>query len=293
MQKVIYIALAFLSVSCLRIDDLAYLNDNTIDQYYFDDYPGEYEIEIPAEFDLPDSLIQLVSFKSQMDGEASPKTIYGVFIGSMQNLSSDTVILYLHGQTNHLDYYWTRAKLLANTGFPVFMIDYRGFGLSEGTPSEDGMYADTKAALEWLDQYQPKRVVLYGFSLGSAPATYAAAFFNENNTYNSLILESPFSSAENLAQESTIINIKVDFLSDLGFNNADWIKEYKGAFCWLHGRDDDYIKISNGEIVYKNHEGSYKEAHRIAGAKHGHNGVPETMGFHDYLDTVRTFIVNH
>ncbi len=291
-MKYLYILfIAFIIASCLRIDDLAFVNDNTIDKYYFDAYKGEREIEIPDEFDIPDSLVNLISFESQMEGEEEAKLIYGVLISS--SYQSDSVILYLHGQTDHMDYYWTRAKLLANTGLNVLMIDYRGFGLSEGDPSEDGMYADTKAALKWLDYRGFGKIIIYGFSLGSAPATYAAAFFNDNNRYDQLILESPFSSAENIAQESTIINISSAFLTDLRLNNGEWIKEFKGSLLWMHGMADDYLKISNGEIIYKNHNGTYKEAHRIEGAKHGKDGVPETMGFHEYLSVVSKFIREH
>jgi len=54
--------------------------------------------------------------------------------------------------------------------------------------------------------------------------------------------------------------------------------------------DDDYIAIENGEIIYNNYNGPYKEAHRIKGAKHGKEGVPETMGYDNYLDVVLKFL---
>ena len=75
-----------------------------------------------------------------------------------------------------MDFYWQRAKLLANVGgknkYGVLMIDYRGYGMSEGKPSEEGMYTDVNTALNWLKKsgLTNDRLVMYGFSLGTAPA---------------------------------------------------------------------------------------------------------------------------
>ena len=57
------------------------------------------------------------------------------------------------------------------------MIDYRGFGLSDGPPTEDGMYADANAGMQWLKDHglTNGRLAVYGFSLGSAPATKICA----------------------------------------------------------------------------------------------------------------------
>lgn len=80
-----------------------------------------------------------------------------------------------------MDFYWSRVQLLANTGgknhYGVLMVDYRGYGLSEGKPTEEGLYADVDARLQWLKTswLSNERLVMYGFSLGSAPATKSTA----------------------------------------------------------------------------------------------------------------------
>ena len=72
-----------------------------------------------------------------------------------------------------MDYYWQRAKLLANCGnaFGVLMFDYRGYGLSEGSPTEEGLYEDVRAAYKWLiDQnVSAENIIAYGFSLAQLP----------------------------------------------------------------------------------------------------------------------------
>jgi alpha-beta hydrolase superfamily lysophospholipase len=295
MKKLTILFLIPLILGCIRLDGLVFLGDNTITAYEFDKYTGEVEMDLPDSYTIPDSLINLTTFYSFLDNEYEGKELFASYIGDLSNISSDTIIVYCHGQTDHMDYYWNRTKLLGqlvlSNKIAVLTFDYRGYGLSEGVASEEGMYADVRAALKWLKKMGAKEnnTILYGFSLGSAPATDAAAYFDEY-TISKLILESPFASSDNLAQVSTIINTSAKYFVDMKINNADKIRDVDQDLLWMHGTKDDYIHIDNGELVYKNHGGNYKEAHRIEGAKHGNDGVPETMGFEEYLDTILAFI---
>ncbi len=298
MRKLTISLFTLLSVflgSCLQLDDLAFPRDNSITTYLFDSYTGDSELVLPASYDVPQNMINLITLSSQGPDETSPTKIYAVYIGDTSNIATDSIIVYCHGQSNHMDYYWTRAKLLASTGgknhYGVIMMDYRGYGLSEGTPTEAGLSYDVEAGLDWLKAHasDPANVIMYGFSLGCIPAINTVADYTAFKP-SKLILESPLASVDNLTEESAIINVSGSFVVTLKFNNAEKIKQVQQAFCWFHGEKDDYVKISNGELVYKNYQGIYKEAHRIPGAYHGHHGVPETMGLENYLDTVYQFI---
>jgi len=281
--------------ACLQMDDLAFPRDNSITEYLFDNYTGDSELQLPASYDFPASIIHLFTLNSQGPDEISPTTIYAVYIGDLNTLATDTVIVYCHGQSKHMDYYWTRAKLLANTHgknhYGVLMMDYRGYGLSEGTPTEAGLSYDVQACLQWLKAQgaAPENVMIYGFSLGCIPAIDIAAYYDSFKPAK-LIIESPLASVDNLTEESTILNVSASFIVSLKFNNAEKIKDVNIPLCWFHGEEDDYVQISNGEIIYQNYQGPYKEAHRIPGAKHGHNGIPETMGLDNYLQVVDAFI---
>ncbi|MFC2114203.1 alpha/beta hydrolase [Bacteroidota bacterium] len=296
MRKLILIALLPLLSSCIRLDSLVFIGDNTITSYQFDKYEGEVEMEFPDNITVPDSLIHLITFESKMDNEETGLVLYGEYIGDLSKVTSDTIILYCHGQTDHMDYYWHRTTLLGQLNktnhIAVFTFDYRGYGLSEGATTEDGMYADVRGALNWLkiQGVKSEQVIMYGFSLGSAPATDAAAYYEDLKPFK-LILESPFASADNLTQVSTIINTSAKYFLDMKIEVAEKIKEVDQPLFWMHGTMDDYINIENGELVYRNHKGSYKEALRVEGAKHGSDGVPETMGFEEYLAVVRSFIL--
>lgn len=281
------------ATGCLKLDSLAFPADNTIEEYLFDDYEGRTDMEVPAEYSIAPEFITIIQLESK-DESGAAVNIQALYIGDLSTLSTDTVIVYCHGQADHMDFYWNRAKLLANCGgknrFGVFMMDYQGYGLSEGSASEQGMFNDLETCMNWLVEQgvEQEQTILYGFSLGTSPATYTAAYGTHKSSR--LILESPFASANNIAQESTLINFPASFIMDLEFNNADIIKDVKMPFCWLHGTKDDYIAITNGELVYQNHNGFEKYAIRVEGAKHGEDGVPQTLGYSTYLQHIEDFI---
>ncbi|MEQ9186592.1 MAG: alpha/beta hydrolase [Cryomorphaceae bacterium] len=285
-------AIACLSTSCLKLDSLLYSPYTDIESYALDDYEGRQEIEVGAEYAIPESKQHLFTLSSDPEGDA--KEIWALYIGDISRIATDTVILYLHGNTGHLDLYWTRIKLLANAGgsnrFGVMAIDYRGFGLSEGPPTEEGLYEDADAAMKWLKEngLSDDRLVVYGYSLGSAPATEITA--NPRTMRPSkLMLEAPFASDEVMVQDGSGLTMPGDYFSSLQIDNADEIKKVNVPFFWIHGTADSFLSIeTHGEVVYKNYEGIYSEAHRVEGGEH--SDVPAVMGLAPYLDVVLEFI---
>lgn len=283
-----------LLAGCLRLDDFLYNPSTEITEYLLNNYPGEVEIEVPQRFDVTDSLINLFTLNSVTpEGEAA--TIYGMYIGQMSRISTDTVILYCHGNKNHLDFYWPRIKLLANVGgknrYGVMALDYRGYGLSTGEPSEAGLYADVAAAIDWLEAQglEGSRLVMYGYSMGAAPATQLTAHPAALRP-DKLILEAPFASAAVLVQDATSLAIPASFVTDLEIDNAEEIKEVEQPFLWLHGKEDEELKFeTHGQVVYNNYRGSYKEAITVPGA--GHTDVPVVLGYETYLQELLEFIM--
>ena len=284
----------FLFTSCLRLDDNLFNPKTDITAYKLDNYTGETDFTLDVSYQIPDSMIHIFQIASQSPEESTSTLIYAIYIGNINTIGSDTVIMYCHGNTDHMDFYWPRTKLLANTTaknkYGVLMIDYRGYGLSEGKPSETGLYADVDAALQWLKSkgLTNNRLVMYGFSMGSAPATQLSAG-NYSLKPMKLMLEAPFASAEVMVQGGSGLGMPGAFFTDLKIDNAEEIKQVNQPLFWLHGQDDDFLNITtHGEVVFDNYAGMYKEAHRIAGA--GHSTIEETMGFQNYLNAVGEFI---
>ena len=297
MKKIISLLLiTSLFCSCLKLDDNLY-NPSKLTEYKLDAYDGDTDFHLDLSYRIPDSLVHIFTLSSQASDESSATKIYAIYIGSITRIATDTVIMYCHGNKDHMDGYWTRAELLANTGgknrFGVMMIDYRGYGMSEGEPSEDGLYADVDAALKWLKEkgLTDARSVIYGFSMGTAPATKIAA---ENYSLKpaKLMLEAPFASAETMIQDGTGLDLPGEFFTSLSINNGEEIKSVSQPFFWIHGEADDFLNIdTHGQVVFDNYSGTYGEAHRIPGANH--RTIQTTMGFQAYLDAVGDFITLH
>jgi pimeloyl-ACP methyl ester carboxylesterase len=279
---------------CQRLDNNLYNLSDKITEYKLDRYTGEQDFVLDASYAIPDSLITFLALASQASGEASPTSIKALYLGDISRIATDTIILYCHGNKWHMDFYWQRAKLLANTGyknrFGVLMLDYRGFGLSEGEPTEDGMYADVDAAMRWLrDQgLTNNRFIFYGFSLGSAPAVELTAH-PRTLVPKKLMLEAPFASAATLVADGSQLNMPASFVTNLEIDNAEEIKLVQQPLFWIHGMSDNFLGINtHGEVVYANYNGTYKEAHRIPDADHGE--VPAKAGFSTYSYLILNFI---
>lgn len=297
-MKKLFIIFGLLSLvvsACKKvtIDKIAFYNEK-LTAYHFDGYQGGWNFEAPASYTISQSNIHLFSLYSVDSDKQDSAKIYAVYVGDSTTITTDTIIVYCHGQSSHMDAYWQRAKLLANIGskdrYGVLMMDYRGYGMSEGEPTEQGLYRDVESCLDWLKNQgvSNQNVIVYGYSLGTVPAVEVAANYDAFKP-SKLILESPLASADNLSEESTLIGVSSEFLSTLQFDNVDKIKRVTQPFLWMHGIEDDYINISNGELVYQNYGGTQSTAVRVPGANHGN--VPLIMGFNNYNDTLYNFIL--
>jgi len=284
--------------ACARLDSNLY-NPSKVTEYKFDNFNQETDISVPEQYDIDMNLVEVFDLESD-DGEAKA-TIKGLFVGD-QDLLSDPdykVILYCHGNRDHMDYYWPRIKLLANVGsknqYGVMSLDYRGYGMSAGKPSESGLYADVRAAINWLQSkgLSSDRLYIYGFSLGSAPAVELSVN-PETLTPKKVILEAPFASAEVMVQDAALIAIPGTYVTNAKIDNANKVKSMNQPLLWLHGLDDDFLSIkTHGEVVFKNHPGPDKTALRVEGATH--TNLPQILaeqndGYDYYLTIIHDFI---
>ena len=297
MKKYILITVVITGLtSCFTLDDNLF-NKSKLTEYKLDNYSGDVDFHLDNSFYIQDTMVHLFTLNSKATEESNATTIYALYIGDISKIATDTVIMYCHGNKDHMDFYWQRAKLLANTKsknrFGVMMIDYRGYGMSEGKPTEDGLYADVDAALKWLKSkgLSNDRLVMYGFSMGTAPATKLTAE-SYSMKPSKLMLEAPFASAETMIQDGSGLAMPGDFFTTLKINNAEEIKTVTQPFFWIHGEADDFLNIdTHGAVVYGHYSGTYKESHRIPAA--GHSTIQTTMGFQPYLKLVGDFITQH
>ncbi len=291
MKQILYISIFVLALSSCGLDPFMYNPDDSIDSYKLQDYEGDAELTTGPEYELADSLVTLFTLPPNEERE---NDLYAVYLGDIDDIDEDTVIMYCHGNAGNLDYYFHRCRLLANAGgkarFGVLMVDYQGYGLSKGTPTQQNLYNDVGDALEWLKDMglTDDRLVIYGMSLGSSPATYHASTDSEMNPAQ-LILECPFAGAEVIAQDASKLAIPIEFISEEPHDVAQMIKSVYQPFMWMHGTDDSYLAIdTHGEVVFKNYNGSSASAHRVEGAEHG--DLPLVMGYDKYNQAIVDFI---
>jgi alpha/beta superfamily hydrolase len=293
MKKIIYFSVLLTLISCKKIvlDQLAFPSEK-LSSYEFELYDAG-DQSVPEKYGIESKDRHLVSMISKDQSTGESYRIFGVYIGDTARIGLDTVFLYCHGQSTHMDDYYPRATLLANVNgklnYGVLMIDYRGYGMSEGTSDEQGLSEDADAAINWLKERGAtgEKTIFYGFSLGCIPMIERAAFRPDFKP-SKLIIEAPLASVANLAQMSTIINIDPVFISSLKFENAENIKSVTAPLLWFHGIEDDYIALPNGQLIYDNYSGSSKEAVTVEGA--GHGNIPATYGFDKYVEKLADFI---
>lgn len=291
-----YIALLFISVSLLscrkRLDSFLF-NGSKLESYQLDNYTGEVSLELNGQFAVPDSMINRVHFPVEIDGKTVQ--VQGVYVGDTNQISQDTVLLYCHGNKDHMDFYWCREKLYAHIGglgrYGVLMFDYPGFGLTEGTATENNMYAATSSAISWLKDrgLSNDRFVMFGFSLGSAPVCEVAGHSSDYALQPSkIILEAPFASAEIMIQDAALLSMLGSFLVDLKIDNATEIKKVNVPLLWIHGMSDSFLSMtSHGQLVYDNKTGA-KESVLVPGGEH--ETTPFVMGYQAYIDRLAAFI---
>jgi len=161
----------------------------------------------------------------------------------LPNPNAIKTILYFHGNAEDIEN--TRAVLvrLRDVGFSVLAVDYPGYGMSEGTPSERSVYASADAALNFLIHDQKialPNIVALGVSIGSGPACYLA---HKNAGLGGLILQSAFASAFR-----TVTRIRI-FPTD-PFPNLKRIRTIPCPKLFIHGTSDATISYRHSEKLY-------------------------------------------
>lgn len=153
------------------------------------------------------------------------------------------VILYCHGNSGNLASWNPTLSFLSEQGFDLVAFDYRGYGKSCGSRSQERLYADAEEVLRWLLRKDPNRpVILYGRSMGSTFATRAAL----HPQVKLLILETPFSSMRDLFYAYYPILPRLFYFS-YPMPTADYLKQVKAPVLIFHGTKDRIVPYANAK----------------------------------------------
>ena len=194
-------------------------------------------------------------------------------------------LLWCHGNGGNISHRLENLLLVHNElGLNVFLFDYRGYGRSDGKPSEQGTYLDAEAALSYLDSRKdilPDRIIYFGSSLGGGVAVELAML---RSPYG-LILESTFPSIPYMARLSFPVLPLYLFLQ-ARYDSEAKIGGVNAPLLMLHGDRDDLVPIQAGRRLFDAARDP-KEFHTIVGA--GHNDT-YLVGGKAYWDAMGSFI---
>jgi fermentation-respiration switch protein FrsA (DUF1100 family) len=191
-------------------------------------------------------------------------------------------LLYFHGNGGNISHRLERTKMLTELGLDVFLVDYRGYGRSGGSPSEAGLYADGAAIYQAARDrgFAPERIVLFGESLGCAVAIETAL----HHTCRAIILEAPFLSIPAMAK--AVYPFLPRFLVRTRFDNGDKVPRLTMPKLIAVAEHDDVVPPTQGLRVYEL-AAPPKELYIIRGATHNDTYI---VGGQNYLEAWKRFL---
>ena len=172
------------------------------------------------------------------------------------------VLLYFHGNGGSLLNRRDRVRALTADGRGAPLVSYRGYSGSTGSPSESGLTLDAEAAYRFLASYEPRRIVLYGESLGSGVAVRLAS----ERPVGAVILDAPFTSVTDVAR-SAYWFVPVDWLLRDRFASLHRIASIRAPLLILHGERDSIVPIALAARLFEAAR-EPKRFVRLAGVDH-------------------------
>jgi len=192
-------------------------------------------------------------------------------------------VLFCHGNAGNIGDRLDTYLAINALGFNTFAFDYRGYGTSGGSPSEDGTYEDADAAWNYLVATQgisPQHIIIWGRSLGGAIAARTAAYHRAGL----VIVESSFTSVKELAKDLCWW-VPSFLLARYTYDTRGYLQRIDVPVLVIHSADDEIITFHHGETLYKSINGQ-KEFLRIRGS-HNH-GFIDSMSV--YVSSINKFI---
>jgi pimeloyl-ACP methyl ester carboxylesterase len=257
-------------------------------------------IYFPAKY--PDGFWDVDNIPS-LEGEITPRIedcflqtsddvrIHGWFCTPQRKISAATepvqaemVLLWFHGNAGNITYRYDMIRALMSLPVRVFIIDYRGYGKSEGKPTERGLYLDARAGWDYLTETRgipAENIIIFGKSLGGAPAIELATQVQPAG----LIIQSSLTSARDMASSS----ILPFFPAMLLHTKMDSINKIANVHCrklFIHSPADEVVPYRLGWRLYEA-ASEPKQFYEVAGAPHNSTYI---VGGKAYIDALRGFV---
>lgn len=195
-------------------------------------------------------------------------------------------LLFLHGNAGNISHRLESLRLFNRLGLSVLILDYRGYGRSEGTPGEEGLLRDARAGWDHLVATRgetPERIVVFGRSMGAAVAAALAA----ERRPAALVLESGFTSVPDLAAQ-LYWWAPARRLAKLKFATREALATVRAPVLIIHSVDDELVPFAHGEALYA----AAGEPRALLRLRGDHNSGFLTSG-RSYVDGLAAFLDAH
>ncbi len=210
-------------------------------------------------------------------------TIHGWFIPAGKPRAT---VLFLHGNAGNISHRAEKILLLRGLDLNVCIVDYHGYGQSEGTPSEKATYLDAEAAYDWLTNQQgiaPKQLLVWGESLGGGVATYLAL----ERPVGGLVLESTYTSLPDVGR-AVFPFLPTKLLMETRYDSLGRMRRIRVPVLSLHSPHDEVVPYRLGKRLFQ----AANEPKTFVDLKGDHNGGFLLSG-DVYTNGIRAYLDRH
>jgi fermentation-respiration switch protein FrsA (DUF1100 family) len=157
-------------------------------------------------------------------------------------------VLFLHGNAGNISHRLDSVQMFHRLGYSTLIFDYRGYGNSSGTPTEQGTYRDAEAAWRYLTEQRhiPScHIVLFGESLGGAVAAWLAT----SRKPAALVIASGFTSVPDLGQQ-LYPYLPIRWLARIRYDTRKYLKSVTVPVLIAHSPQDDIVPFEHGRALF-------------------------------------------
>ncbi|NKF49015.1 alpha/beta hydrolase [Shewanella sp. WXL01] len=257
-QAVLGAALMALLAGCtLKIDEQQFIARSDGHTAYTQEFVGK------LTHAMAPSKVSQIAFTT-----ADKVNLKGFYI---DNPNSETMLVFFQGNGMKVEpHSLSVLSKLAELQTDIVVIDRRGLGASEGSPTIDNLLSDAQAQLAYLQQtYQPKQLVLHGYSLGS----FIAGQLAKSNQIDALVMHGSATNVDDWVDEKTpwympFVDIEVVGNFRQVDNQQVLAKYYKGPLLVIGGENDDMVPVELSNKLYQASQSSNKELIIVPDATH-------------------------
>lgn len=176
------------------------------------------------------------------------ETLDGWFVPAATQGAARGLVIFFHGNAGNIAHRLDYLRMFHDLGLSTLIVDYRGYGLSSGTPSEQGTYLDADAAWRHATQvlgFPASRIVIFGESLGGG----VAARLTADNRPAALVLASTFTSVPDMGAELYPL-LPIRLLAHIRYDSLARLSRINCPLLVIHSHNDDIIPYAHGRRLF-------------------------------------------